>query len=355
LRLLLVDDDPGLRALVRETFFDVEMEVVEAESAESARASIREARPDVVILDVVMPRETGLELCRELKADAATAQIPIVLLSGSYEVGAAEKLTAGADAYLPKPFSPLQLVATVERLAGGMEPVPPVEQLPREDNGQLLMYARDLRQILELERAQRRLVQEAYRATVGALADALATKDTGTRAHSQRVQRYAVELARGLDSTLAEDPGVEYGFLLHDVGKIGIPDRILQKPGALSDEERRLMQRHTVLGDQMLRAVTFLQGEGIAVVRSHHERWDGAGYPDGLAGTEIPIAARVFAVADALDAMTSDRPYRSAGSWDDAAQEITVQAGKQFDPAVVEAFMQCQEKLQRVRRELVAA
>src|SRR5262245_57221617 len=143
------------------------MDVVEAESAESARSAIRHARPDVVILDVVMPRESGLDLCRELKADAATAQIPIVLLSGSYEVGAAEKLSAGADAYLPKPFSPLQLVATVERLAGGMEPVPPVERLPREaDNGQLLMYARDLRQILELERAQRRLVQEAYRATV---------------------------------------------------------------------------------------------------------------------------------------------------------------------------------------------
>jgi len=356
LRLLLVDDDPGLRALVRETFFDVEMDVVEAESAESARSAIRHARPDVVILDVVMPRESGLDLCRELKADAATAQIPIVLLSGSYEVGAAEKLSAGADAYLPKPFSPLQLVATVERLAGGMEPVPPVERLPREaDNGQLLMYARDLRQILELERAQRRLVQEAYRATVGALAGALATKDTGTRAHSQRVQRYAAELVRGLDSTLAEDPGVEYGFLLHDVGKIGIPDDILQKPGALSDEERRLMQQHTVLGDQMLRGVTFLQGEGIAVVRSHHERWDGAGYPDGLAGTQIPIGARVFAVADALDAMTSDRPYRRAGSWDDAAAEITREAGKQFDPDVVEAFTRCQEKLQRVRRELVAA
>ena len=355
MRLLLVDDDPGLRTLVRETFFDVEMDVVEAESAESARASIRETRPDVVILDVVMPRESGLELCRELKADAGTAQIPIVLLSGSYEVGAAEKLTAGADAYLPKPFSPLQLVATVERLAGGMEQVPPVERLPREDNGQLLMYARDLRQILELERAQRRLVQEAYRATVGALADALATKDTGTRAHSQRVQRYAAELVRGLDSTLAEDPGVEYGFLLHDVGKIGIPDQILQKPGELSDEERRLMQQHTVLGDQMLRGVKFLQGEGIAVVRSHHERWDGGGYPDGLAGTQIPIGARVFAVADALDAMTSDRPYRPAGSWDDAAAGITREAGKQFDPNIVDAFTRCQEKLQRVRRELVAA
>src|SRR5204863_3881481 len=112
------------------------------------------------------------------------------------------------------------------------------------------------------------------------------------------------------------------GFVLHDVGKIGIPDSILQKAGPLTMPERRVMQTHTVLGEQMLSGVTLLQGGGLAVVRSHHERWDGRGYPDGRAGTEIPIAARVFAVADALDAMTSDRPYRAAMSWEHAGREI---------------------------------
>jgi putative nucleotidyltransferase with HDIG domain len=355
MRLLLVDDDPGLRALVRATFDDVDVDVVEAESAATAREEIARERPDVIVLDVVMPRESGLDLCRSLKAREETSTIPIVLLSGSVEE-TRDTVESGADAYLPKPFSPLQLLAVVERMAGGAEPIPPVEQLPRNaDNAQLLMYARDLRQVVELERAQRRLLQNAYRETVGALADALATKDTGTRAHSQRVQRYALELARGLDGGLADDPSLEYGFLLHDVGKIGIPDRILQKPGPLTDEERRLMQQHTVLGDQMLRGVAFLQGEGISVVRSHHERWDGRGYPDGLGGSDIPVAARVFAVADALDAMTSNRPYRAAGSWAAAAREIVAQSGEHFDPSVVKAFTRSENRLRRVRRELVAA
>jgi response regulator RpfG family c-di-GMP phosphodiesterase len=355
MRLLLVDDDPSLRALVRATFEDVS-EIAEAESAEAARAEIAYARPDVIVLDIVMPRESGIDLCRELKANPETAAIPVVLLSGSVEDAAAHTDEAGADAYLTKPFSPLQLLDVVRRLAGREEQMPLAGAVASDaDDAQLLLYARDLRKMLELERAQRRLVQQAYRATVEALADALATKDTGTRAHSHRVQRYALELARAVDPALGEDPGIEYGFLLHDLGKIGVPDLILGKPGPLTDEESRLMQQHTIFGEQMLRGVAFLQGEGIAVVRSHHERWDGGGYPDGLAGTDIPAAARVFAVADALDAMTSDRPYRKSCSWDAAGREIVAETGLQFDPAVVDAFTRCEERLRQARRELVVA
>ena len=126
------------------------------------------------------------------------------------------------------------------------------------------------------------------------------------------MQRYAIELASAVDPALLADPAVEAGFLLHDVGKIGIPDEILRKPRPLTPQERRLMQTHTVLGEQMLAGVAFLRRRGRAVVRSHHERWDGAGYPDGLGGEEIPLRRAIFAVADALDAMTSDRPYRRA-------------------------------------------
>jgi HD-GYP domain-containing protein (c-di-GMP phosphodiesterase class II) len=190
---------------------------------------------------------------------------------------------------------------------------------------------------------------------VSALASALETKDTGTRAHSQRVQRYAVELARTIDGDLAEDPSAEYGFLLHDVGKIGIPDSILQKPGPLEEDERGLMQKHTVLGEQMLGGVAFLQGRGLEVVRAHHERWDGTGYPDGIAGTEVPLGARVFAVADTLDAMTSDRPYRRAGRWRDAGAEVLRQSGRQFDPTVVRAFRACEPRLRMIRSEFAAA
>jgi HD-GYP domain-containing protein (c-di-GMP phosphodiesterase class II) len=219
----------------------------------------------------------------------------------------------------------------------------------------LLIYAQDLRRLLEIERAQRSLLQTAYRETVCALTSALESKDTGTLEHSQRVQRYARELAAELDSRLLEDASLEYGFLLHDVGKIGIPDQVLRKPGLLTRAERRLMQTHTVLGEQMLGGVAFLRGEGLRVVRSHHERWDGSGYPDGMAGTEIPLGARIFAVADTLDAMTSDRPYRKAMTWAAAGREILDQAGRQFDPAVVNAFVGRDRALRAIRREFARA
>jgi response regulator RpfG family c-di-GMP phosphodiesterase len=355
LRLLLVDDDPGFRALVRATFDEVDVEIDEAGSADEARSAIRERLPTVVVLDVLMPGESGIELCRELKSRPETAAVHVVLLTGSHELGPQQAAEAGAEAFLTKPFSPLQLLAAVERLAGGERSMPLVHVPPTAaDNAQLLMYARDLRQLYELERAQRRVVQEAYRQTVSALAGALASKDAGTSTHSQRVQQYALELAATVEPTLLDDPSVEYGFVLHDVGKIGIPDRILLKPGPLEAEELRIMQLHTVLGEQMLGGVEFLRGEGLAVIRSHHERWDGAGYPDGLYGEEIPIAARVFAVADALDAITNDRPYRPASPWQVAIDEIRAQAGSQFDPRVARAFAEREPALRRIRRAAAA-
>jgi ribonuclease P protein subunit RPR2 len=151
------------------------------------------------------------------------------------------------------------------------------------------------------------------------------------------------------------DPGIPYGFLLHDIGKIAIPDQILLKPGPLTRTERRRMQTHTVVGEQMLSGVAILQGDGVRIVRSHHERWDGKGYPDAMGSSELPIGARVFAVADTLDAMTSDRPYRRAMRWSAARDEIVAQSGKQFDPAVVDAFREREQALREVRRELAVA
>jgi ribonuclease P protein subunit RPR2 len=170
------------------------------------------------------------------------------------------------------------------------------------------------------------------------------------------VENYAMALAKAVgEHGLVHDPSTPYGFLLHDVGKIGIPDGILQKPGPLSPPERRRMQTHTVLGEAMLSGVAFLQGEGLKIVRSHHERWDGRGYPDQLAGEEIPLGARIFAVADALDAMTSHRPYRRAMSWHAARTEILDQRRRQFDPDVVDAFVSAEGDLKEIRRELAAA
>ena len=355
MRILLVDDDPALRTLLRTTFEVADVDVSEADGAGGARRRIRAARPDVIVLDVHMPGTSGLDLCRALKSDPATAAIPIVLLSGSDGGSLVAADAAGADAYVRKPFSPLELLAVVERLAGGLYGVPFRAGKNKDPEEQLLLYARDLRHLLDLERGQRVLVQKAYHETVAALASALESKDTGTRAHSQRVQEYAVELGRAIDPELVGQPSAEYGFLLHDVGKIGIPDSVLQKPGPLTPEERRLMQTHTVLGEQMLGGVAFLQGQGLRVVRSHHERWDGHGYPDGIGGEEIPLAARIFAVADTLDAMTSDRPYRMRGSWELAREEIVRESGHQFDPLVVEAFRSHEGGLREICRRFELA
>ncbi len=348
MRLLVVDDDDGLRALLRTTFEAVDFEVDEAFDAATARQSIEAARPDAIVLDVSMPGMDGAAFCGTLKASDATRDIPVVLLTGSNQATEVTAADVGADAFMLKPFSPLELLAVVERLTSGLHAMPFRASRKKLPDEQLLLYARDLRHLLELERGQRRLLESAYRETVTALASALDSKDTGTREHSQRVHRYAVELALEVAPEVGEDETVEYGFVLHDIGKIGIPDEILQKPGPLNDAEWRLMQTHTVLGEQMLQGVTMLQGGGLEVVRSHHERWDGNGYPDGREGKDIPAPARVFAVADALDAMTSHRPYRAALSWDEAGREILAQSGRQFDPDVVRAFTAREPALRKI-------
>jgi response regulator RpfG family c-di-GMP phosphodiesterase len=355
LRLLLVDDDPGLRALLRTTFEVVDIVVDEAESAAEADRILQSSHPDAILLDLSMPGVDGLTYCRRLKARSATRDIPIVLLTGSNHSTQADGDAAGAEALVRKPFSPLELLAVVERLAGGLYDIPFRAAKKHDSEEQLLLYARDIRHLLEIERAQRILLQKAYQETVSALASALESKDTGTRAHSQRVQRYAIELAAAIEPTVAGDQSTQYGFLLHDVGKIGIPDQILQKPHPLSPGEERLMRTHTVLGEQVLGGVAFLHGEGLRVVRHHHERWDGRGYPDGLERTDIPLCARIFALADAVDAITSNRPYRPARTWEAAHDEILREAGRQFDPDVVDAFREREADLQAISRDVAEA
>jgi diguanylate cyclase (GGDEF)-like protein len=352
--VLIVDDDERLRALLRTTLEVIDVEIDEASDVGAARRRIALRRPDVVVLDVGLPGPSGLTLCTELKGNHRTRDTGVIVLTGTGESHDAAR-AAGADAYLRKPFSPLDLLALVERLLAGSDSGPfhvPEPDAPQE---QLIRYAEDLRRLLELERGQRALIQGAYRETIGALTSALEAKDTGTNAHSRRVQQYAMELAWAVEPRLLEQPSVEYGFLLHDVGKIGIPDRILQKPEALTAGERRLLETHALLGEQMLGGVGLLQGDGLTVVRNHHERWDGAGYPDRLAGYHIPLPARIFAVADALDAMTSDRPYRAALPWETAFEELEAEAGKQFDPNVVEWAVKRESSLRAIYERFAAS
>jgi putative two-component system response regulator len=354
LRILLVDDEPALRELLRATLESADITVDEAATALEAEARVRRRKPDVILLDLRMPGMSGVELCRRLKSEERTRDIPIVLLTAADAEDARAAQRAGAAALVRKPFSPLELLSVIERI-DGRTPVPTKPRRARAGDEEVLLYARDLRHLLEIERGQRRLLQQSYLDTVTALAVALETKDGATRAHSQRVQRYGSELLAAIAPALNESPSFEYGFLLHDIGKIGIPDSILLKPGPLTPAERRRMQTHTVLGEQMLAGVAVLQGEGLQIVRSHHERWDGRGYPDGLDSRDVPLGARVFAVADSLDAMTSNRPYRRAMTWRAAREEIVAQSGKQFDPDVVDAFLEREASLVEVKRELAAA
>lgn len=218
-----------------------------------------------------------------------------------------------------------------------------------EKERQLERYASDLRETFKSERAQAEELRANYVATVRALTNAVEARDAYTGAHADRVARYGLELTRRIDPKLARNPQVEFGFLLHDVGKVAIPDGILHKADDLGEEERALMRRHPVIGYEIVRGIEFL-AEAAQIVRHHHERWDGSGYPDGLAGERIPLAARIFSVVDTLDAMTTDRPYRPGAPLARARAEIRGMAGTQFDPAVVNALDTIpDEALERIR------
>ena len=350
-RILLVDDDPRLRLLLRTTLAADEYAIEESGSAEEGAELARFWRPALVVLDANLPRGSGLRFCKELKERGTFGSPHVVLLTRGKTVSDTVR-AAGADVLLRKPFSPLDLMSAID---SALQNEVLLAATGEAGPDQLLTYARDLRETVQAERAQRRLLQQAYRQTITTLTDALEAKSRATGHHGLRVQRYAVELTEAVEPSLLDDPSLEYGFLLHDIGKIGIPEGILEKRGALEAEERRVMQRHPLIGTELLAGVPMLEGEGLQVVRSHHERWDGQGYPDGLRGEEIPPVARIFAVADTLDAMTTDRPYRKRCRWEQAVDEILRESGRQFDPGVVRAFATRAQRLHRTQLELAVS
>jgi putative nucleotidyltransferase with HDIG domain len=226
---------------------------------------------------------------------------------------------------------------TITEISTLRERLATVERSAAQKERQLERYAADLRETFKRERDRRHELRRSYMATVRALCNAVEARDAYTGKHAERVAAYGMEIARVIDAPFADDPEVEFGFLLHDVGKVAVPDAILWKPEPLTDGERALMEQHPIVGWEILREIDFL-GEAKLVVRHHHERWDGTGYPDGLAGESIPLAARVFAVADALDAMTTLRPYRQPSPLSEAREIIREAAGTHFDPDVAAAF-----------------
>jgi putative two-component system response regulator len=317
--VLIVDDE----YIGRETLQSVlEGEGYELEMAENGFQAIEKAKqllPDVILLDVMMPGMTGFEVCQRIRSDPQIAEIPIIILTALDDrESLLNALKAGADDFISKPFDRFELRA---RLLG-------ITRLNR--------YQKLLQERAKLREANTQLLN-AYEATIDGLSHALDLRDRETEGHSRRVTEVTIKLAQALNINDEEITHIRRGSLMHDIGKIGIPDAILHKPEPLADEEWIIMRKHPQFAYDMLASIEYLR-PALVIPYNHHEKWDGTGYPRGLKGEEIPISARLFAIADVWDALTSDRPYRPAWSQEQALAYIREQSGKHFDPQVVELF-----------------
>lgn len=327
-RILIVDDEREITEILSD-LLSGDLECETAGSAEEALTRVRQSEFRLVISDITMPGMSGLEMVPHIKQIAPDTVV--VMISGLQTVESAiEAMRLGAFDYVMKPFDLRQVEAVVKRALEHHELI--VAKQRYENHLEELVDQRTA----ELDQALASL-EDAYRSTLKALTAALETRDSETHGHSERVVTYSLRLGRecGLDS--AHMKALEFGSLLHDIGKIGVPDAILRKPAKLTEEEWVRMREHPLHGQQILRGIEFLN-RASCVVAQHHEKWDGSGYPLGLSGEDIDICARIFAVADAFDAITSDRVYRRGKSYEAAAQELDEWAGKQFDAKVVAAF-----------------
>ena len=333
-RVLIVDDDRQVRDVLHEIFLSNGYKCQLATDGQEGLDVFQATRPPLTVTDVKMPVMDGLEFLktvRELDPDAA-----VIMLTGVGDLKiAVESLKVGAYDFIIKPVNVDELLIAAERAV---------------EHRQLLIERREYQITLErrVGEATRDLaltlreLQDTYRATLEALGSALDTRDVGTEAHSRRVHGSALTIARAHGVPERDIKDLEHGVLLHDIGKIGIPDAILLKPGPLTPEEWIIMRTHPEVGRRLIERIPFLRG-ALPIVYHHHEKWDGTGYPLGLRGEAIPVGARIFAVADAFDAMLFDRPYSKAVPYEAARQEIQRCAGTHFDPAVVETFLSIPE------------
>jgi len=317
--VLIVDDEYAGRETLQSV---LEGEGYQLEMAENGPQAIEKAKklsPDVILLDVMMPGMTGFEVCQRIRNDPQIAEIPIIVLTALDDrESLLTALKAGADDFISKPFDRFELRA---RLLG-------ITRLNR--------YQKLIQERAKLQEANEQLLS-AYEATIEGWSRALDLRDRETEGHSRRVTQLTEKLAEALGMSQEKIMHLRRGALLHDMGKIGIPDPILHKPAALTDEEWVIMRKHPQLAYDMLHSVEYLR-PALEIPLNHHEKWDGTGYPRGLKGEEIPLSARLFAVVDVWDALTSDRPYRKAWSEEEARNYIREQSGKHFDPQVVELF-----------------
>ncbi|WP_066457397.1 response regulator [Castellaniella caeni] len=316
--LLLVDDEPTNLQVLRHTLQD-EYRLLFAKDGATALELVRKERPDLILLDVMMPGMSGHAVCQALKQDPATRGIPVIFVTAMSDADDEyHGLELGAVDYVTKPFSPAIIRARVRT--------------------HLSLVAAD-----EVRDTRLRIIQ-----CLGAAAE---YRDNETGMHIIRISHFARCLARAVGYDEAEADDLLHASPMHDVGKIGIPDAILLKPGKLTDDEWRIMRRHPAIGAQIIGDhPSRLLRMAATIALRHHEKWDGSGYPDGLAGEAIPHEARIVALVDVFDALTSVRPYKRAWPVDEALAYIRAQSGHHFDPVLVEAFMGCMPEILDIRQ-----
>ena len=343
--ILIVDDDRQVREVLHQIFLSAGYKCLLANDGREGVEVFKASRPPVTVTDLKMPAMSGIELLQAVRAVDTDAAV--IVLTGAADVKTAiDSLKLGAHDFIMKPVNVDELLIAAERAYERRELL--IER--REYHA--LLERRVVEATRDLADAYRQL-QETYHATLEALGSALDTRDVGTESHSRRVHGYALATARAHGVAESQLTDLAHGVLLHDIGKIGIPDAILLKPGPLTPDEWRIMRRHPEIGKALIERIPFLRG-AVPIVWSHHEKWDGTGYPRGLRGEAIPLGARIFMVVDAFDAMTFDRPYSAAKPFDVAKAEITRCAGTHFDPAVVESFFRVPEALlEEIRRKSV--
>lgn len=329
-KVLVVDDEEAIREVVSTLLESQGYRCTTCPNGRAALDAFRKDTFDLVLSDIVMPEMDGLKLLAELHSD--DPDVPVIMVTAMHDISIAlEAIRAGAYDYILKPFEKDQLHLSVRRAV---------------EHRKLVMENRTYQSDLEHLVAERtRLLsialqdlEQSYDYTLEALGGALDAKDAETEGHCQRVTAFTITIAKamGVDSSLLRH--IARGAFLHDIGKMGVPDNILRKPGPLTAEEREIMRRHCEIGYTVLERIPFLK-DAAEIVLSHQECYDGSGYPRGLKGEEIPLGARIFAVADTLDAMISDRPYRKALPISTAIDEIRQFSGRQFDPKVVAIFL----------------
>ena len=339
--ILVVDDEPAMRRLLRRMLAAEGFDVLEASDGPEALATLERVRVDTVLLDVMMPQMSGLELCRRIRAAEETMHTPVVFVTAAADREfRREARAAGANDFLTKPFDEYELLARVQNTVRVKLYYDGLAREREDLRNQVDVRAQELRDAASrLERLQAEL-DVARSETIARLAKAAEFRDDETATHLQRMSHYCYLLGErhGLDEYTCEM--LRAASPMHDVGKIGIPDNILLKPGALTPDEYQIMKQHAEIGYRILSgSASPLVELAATIAHTHHEKWDGSGYPRGLSGNDIPIAGRIAAVADVFDALTSERPYKKAWAIQDAVGLLEKGKGAHFDPSLVDLFV----------------